>query len=146
MLKIQVHSSVGLITNSSTEIYTDEEATVAAVKEMVEEFARVMGFSETFDQMFSTVALLNEYEYVDRIANYDLDYINTSKVIEAVIRGEIEKPEWMTKIEEDIDNDYDPYPVSKVFYLHPKDEKYQVLANKIQQFLHSPKSFAAFNY
>lgn len=65
-----------------------------------------------------------------------LDYVKMT--INEVIRGEIDKPEWMKYVEEEETcNVYDAAP-STFLYLIPKEEKYQELANKLLGFLYSP--------
>lgn len=65
-----------------------------------------------------------------------LNYVRS--IINEIIRGEIEKPEWMKYVEEEETcNIYDAAP-STFLYLIPKDEKYQELANKLLGFLYSP--------
>ena len=51
--KINLHSVIDLITNSSTEIYTYSEGSVAACKEMINEFLKVMNiYDKTCDDLF----------------------------------------------------------------------------------------------
>jgi hypothetical protein len=149
-LKLNVHSCVSLITNSSTEIYTDETATVEACKEMVEEFARVFGLTETFDEMFYSGWVLDDWEYTQNSgwAFQDIDpddeeavakfaAIDMYGTIRQVIAGEIEKPQWMRKIE--MEYSYHVSPSNRKFYITAKEPKYAALAERIKQFLASPE-------
>ena len=51
-IKINLHSIIDLITNSSTEIYTYSDGSLAACKEMIDEFFKVMGIDKTCDDVF----------------------------------------------------------------------------------------------
>ncbi|MFA5154170.1 MAG: hypothetical protein WC554_16590 [Clostridia bacterium] len=51
-IKINLHSIIDLITNSSTEIYTYSSGSVAACKEMIDEFFKVTGVNKTCDDVF----------------------------------------------------------------------------------------------
>lgn len=60
------------------------------------------------------------------------------EVIDMILRGEIEKPQWMVYIEMETSVDeYDQAP-STFLYLMPKDEKYCNLALRLIEFLYSP--------
>lgn len=50
--KINLHSIIDLITNSSTEIYTYSDGSLAACKEMINEFLMVMQIDQTCDDLF----------------------------------------------------------------------------------------------
>jgi hypothetical protein len=50
--KINLHSVIDLITNSSTEIYTYSSGSLAACKEMINEFFKVAGIEKTCDDIF----------------------------------------------------------------------------------------------
>ena len=65
-----------------------------------------------------------------------LDYVHY--ITDLVVRGEIDKPEWMLYVEmEESCNEYDAAP-SNFLYLVPKEGKYEKLANRILDFLYSP--------
>ncbi len=50
--KINLHSIIDLITNSSTEIYTFSGGSISACKEMVDEFFKALGIDKTCDDVF----------------------------------------------------------------------------------------------
>ena len=50
--KINLHSVIDLITNSSTEIYTYSDGSLTACKEMINEFLKVMNIDKTCDDLF----------------------------------------------------------------------------------------------
>lgn len=65
------------------------------------------------------------------------------KIIEQIMRGEIEKPEWMFWVEENtICDDYEQGP-STFLRLIPKDEDYATLGEKILAFLYSTNLFTS---
>lgn len=65
-----------------------------------------------------------------------LDYVHY--ITNLIIRGEIEKPEWMLYVEmEESCNEYDAAP-STFLYIISKEDKYKALADKILEFLYSP--------
>lgn len=64
------------------------------------------------------------------------DFVN--RIINEVIKGEIEKPEWMKYVEEEkVCGRCDAAP-STFLTLIPKDEKYKELADRLLGFLYSP--------
>lgn len=59
-------------------------------------------------------------------------------IIENIIKGEVEKPEWMIYVEEtETFNCYSDAP-STFLYLVAKDEKYEVFGEALTNFLYSP--------
>ena len=60
------------------------------------------------------------------------------RIINEIIKGEIEKPEWMQYVEEEsVCNCCNAAP-STFLTLIPKDEKYRTLADRLLDFLYSP--------
>ena len=60
------------------------------------------------------------------------------RIINEIIKGEIEKPEWMQYVEEEsVCNCCNAAP-STFLTLIPKDEKYRILADRLLDFLYSP--------
>ena len=54
------------------------------------------------------------------------------------MHNEIEKPSWMIYVEmEEVCNEYEQAP-STFLYIEVKDSKYQILADKLINFLYSP--------
>ena len=60
------------------------------------------------------------------------------RIIIEIIRGEIEKPEWMKYVEEEMSCSCCNAAPSTFLTLIPKDEKYQTLADRLLEFLYSP--------
>ena len=126
IIKIKLHSSVDLITNSSTVIFTYSEGSLSAVKDLVNEMLKVFGREETFDDIFYAQVLPDEY-------NEDKDLPENYKELEVqYIKGEIEKQDWMENSER-----YDYLNGDTTLYIIPKDEQYSELANKLLKYLYS---------
>ena len=65
-----------------------------------------------------------------------VDYVNN--IIELILKGEMEKPEWMVFVEmEEYKTEYNLSP-STFLYLYAKDEKYKLFGEKLINFLYSP--------
>lgn len=60
------------------------------------------------------------------------------RTINEIIKGEIEKPEWMEYVEEETVCSCCDVAPSTFLTLIPKDEKYQSLADRLLEFLYSP--------
>lgn len=54
----------------------------------------------------------------------------------SILKGEIEKPEWMVKIQEMESSQY--YQYDRLLHILPKNEEYKDLADKLINFLNSP--------
>jgi len=144
-IKLKIHSSFDLITNSSTVIFTYSDGSLTAVEELVNEMLKVFNSDKTFNDIFYADVFLeddyNYYEWMDEeeLEQYGLptentlDYINDIRL--KVLKKEIEQPEWM-KISEKREN-YSGYPLDTVLELLPKDEKYIDLSNKLLNYLYS---------
>lgn len=125
-IKIKLHSSVDLITNSSTVIFTYSGGSLSAVKELVNEMLKVFGKEETFDDIFWAKVLPDDYD-----ENQELPE-NWKELEIQYIKGEIEKQDWMKNYER-----YDSYEGDTSLNLIPKDEKYSELAKKLLKYLYS---------
>ena len=60
------------------------------------------------------------------------------RIIIEIIRGEIEKPEWLRYVEEEMSCSCCNAAPSTFLFLIPKDEKYRTLAARLLDFLYSP--------
>lgn len=148
-IKVKIHSIVDLITNSSTVIFTYQNS-IDQVKDLVNEVLKLSGSNETPDDIFyygvfCSTEIYTEYEddYCEE-ETYDevkklgwkekKSYIKN--IIEQILVGKIEKPQWMINAE---NNDDDGCSWAPDSYLHiiPKDEKYNDLAKKIKALLNS---------
>ena len=159
LYKINLHSAVDLITNSSTTIYTFSNGCVEPVKELVNEMLHVMNSTETFDDIFYAGVFFDDLSnYYDCYSDCDdcdddeydennndvsfpterdgmSEYQYIDKIIDLILQNKMEKPGWMIKAEKKAEN-YDEY-VSTALYLKAKSEVYQPLADKLIRFLYS---------
>lgn len=140
MIKVKLHSSVDVITNSSTVIFTYQNST-EEVKELVAEILKLSDTPDlTPDDVFYYGTFCESDVYADSEGIVPEEYTNTEMVertIVAVLTGEMEKPDWMTEVENN--EDYFEYYCPDV-YLHvlAKEEKYKPLGQKLLDFLNSP--------
>ena len=141
-----------------TFIYSSES--VEAIKRLFTELRWVFGYTliPEFDDMFYygvfcksvTYANFNRWEKAqgegievpEMLTSVcptpsEREYFVKSIIIE-IIKGEIEKPEWMQYVEEEtVCNCCNAAP-STFLTLIPKDEKYRILAARLLDFLYSP--------
>ena len=126
VIKIKLHSSVDLITNSSTVIFTYSEGSLGAVKDLVNEMLKTFSSDLTFDDIFWAQVLPDEHSEDNELPE------NYEELEVQYIKGEIEKQDWMVNSER-----YDYCRGDTSLHLIPKDEKYSELANKLLKYLHS---------
>ena len=141
-----------------TFIYSSES--VEALKNLFIELRWVFGYTliPEFDDMFYygvfcksvTYANFNGWEKAQR-EGIEVPEILTvmcptpseredfvKRIIIEIIRGEIEKPEWMKYVEEEMSCNCCNAAPSTFLFLIPKDEKYRTLAARLLDFLYSP--------
>ena len=141
-----------------TFIYSSES--VKAIKRLFTELRWVFGYTliPEFDDMFYygvfcksvTYANFNGWEKAQR-EGIEVPEILTAmcptpseredfvkRIIIEIIRGEIEKPEWMKYVEEEMSCNCCNAAPSTFLTLIPKDEKYRILAARLLDFLYSP--------
>ena len=141
-----------------TFIYSSES--VKAIKRLFTELRWVFGYTliPEFDDMFYygvfcksvTYANFNGWEKAQR-EGVEVPEILTAmcptpseredfvkRIIIEIIRGEIEKPEWMKYVEEKTVCSCCNAAPSTFLILIPKDEKYRILAARLLDFLYSP--------
>ena len=141
-----------------TFIYSSES--VEALKNLFIELRWVFGYTliPEFDDMFYygvfcksvTYANFNGWEKAQR-EGIEVPEILTAmcptpseredfvkRIIIEIIRGEIEKPEWLRYVEEETVCSCCNAAPSTFLILIPKDEKYRILAARLLDFLYSP--------
>ena len=159
MIKFRMHSLVDVITNSSTVIYTYQDGSINPAKELINEMLSLSRITDkNADDIFYFGIFCEDDYYLDTLSDKDLDveypykyYPNSgygsperkqweegrTKWLEnfqlSIMKGEIEKPQWMIDIEEDCDS-WNP---SSYLNIVPKDEKYAEFGNKISALLNS---------
>lgn len=158
-IKLKIHSAVDLITNSSTTIFTYSDGALSTLKELVNEMLKTFGKTETFDDIFYAGVFLDDnegyYEADTRLSEDDEEYVSVFdelnwqeraiKINETklqVLKGEIEKPDWMIETEGYYN---DSYLSETNLEIIPKSEKYQELANKLIKFLYSTNHEASYS-
>lgn len=138
-IKLKFHSLVDVITNSSTTIYTYSDGSVAPAKELVTEFARVMGFTESVDDMFRFIIVCEDdyyYYETEDIEGRPEDEAEQRRIVKAVMKGEISKPQWMLDVEEREDKWSYTTPATDLLIV-PLDDKYADLGKALVKFLYS---------
>ena len=145
MLKIPIHSTTDLITNSSTVIFTYSENSENAIVEMIDEVFKTFGVHKKCKDVFDTVVLSEKYQYTEEyVDEYSPDEMTPEQILQLyddVKAGKVEKPEWFNEIESHEDWSY--YTPSTFLHLIPKKEEYKKLAELIKKFLYSPNHEAS---
>lgn len=141
-----------------TFIYSSES--VEAIKRLFTELRGVFGYTliPEFDDMFYygvfcksvTYSNFNGWEKAQR-EGIEVPEILTAmcptpseredfvkRIIIEIIRGEIDKPEWMKYVEEEKRCNCCDVAPSTFLMLIPKEEKYKALADRLLDFLYSP--------
>jgi hypothetical protein len=142
--KIKLHSSVDLITNSSTVIFTYSGGSLSAVKDLVNEMLKVFGKTETFDDIFYADVFCEDLDtyleddlYSNFIEENENEAVSDIKVlVDDILTGKVERPKWMDEVEEE-ESRCDYFTPETALYLKAKDEKYNELANKLLKYLNS---------
>jgi len=132
MFKITFHSVIDLITNSSTEIFTNYKNSISTCKEMIGEIFKIFEIDKTVDEVFYINVFLNIGDYENK--KYTLEEIY--QIIQDVLEGKLKKPDWMIEREQEVFTYIEP--IDTYFYIKAKEEKYEMLAKKIEKFLYSP--------
>lgn len=145
VIKLNYHSMVDIITNSSTVIYTYSEGAVDAVKDLINEILLLEGTYKSADDLFYIDTFLSDLDgYTESdLWPEDIDSDNIEDFVDKILTKQIEKPDWLKEIEEDKDNDY--YPLATSLYIKAKDKKYSELANKLLRYLYSTNHEAVYN-
>lgn len=135
--KINYHSFVDIITNSSTEIYsTANEDTIARIKELINCFLISSNQEITWEDLFEDIFLLpKKLDYLvyrwedlfdDGILSVNPEGLSNE---EDILKFYIDNMEEIGKYE--YDSEDGPYN----FYLVPKSEQYQELSNKLNKLI-----------
>jgi len=143
MTTINIHSTVNLITNSSTVIFTYQENSLNALKNLVNEMIRVFDPNSdiSFDDLFYANVFAENMDVYDGHSEIE-SYDDIRNLIEQILTNQIEKPKWMTDAEKERNGDGD-LP-DTILHLKPKDEKHQELANRLLRYLNSADHEASY--
>jgi len=158
-MKINIHSIVDVITNSSTVIYTYQDS-IKEAKELVQEVLDISGIiDKTPDDIFYYGVFCDDDTYFDSMDEEDggvedcptIDWNNNTTKEQrdfqrvarnkwlddlelSIMKGEVAKPKWMEAAENDDCNGFLP---DTHLVLIPKDDKFKPLAEKIYKLLGS---------
>lgn len=129
---------------------------ISALESMINEFSDAFGLDVSASDLFYYGVFCKPETYVcfkgwdSVVDNLDvplkllslgqsmsskIDYVNS--VINSVLYGEIEKPEWMEYVELNEDSDHYGREPSTYLYVRPKDSAYESLSVSIVDFLYS---------
>lgn len=145
MLKIQLHSQVSLITNSSTVIYTYQGK--GAGVELINEILSLMGEDKKAEDIFHIGLFCDDNAYIDYVTDemdeapegFPENYEGRGKWFEdlqrQVLTGEIKEPEWFSDAEGH--SGWSGYDPPTYLTIEAKDEKYKELGEKLISFLNS---------
>jgi len=141
---INFHSITDLITNSSTTIYTYSDSSPWACKEMIDEIFKVLGVDKKCDDVFTLTVLLDcggGYDYYQEWLDRNSQKYKTNNiedVIEDVLHGKIEKPEWMIEAENGENNcDWGRLCADRRLHVVAKSPEFENLSKLIVKFLYS---------
>lgn len=149
-IKLNLHSVVDLITNSSTVIFTYQDS-VKQTKDLVNEILKLLGTTDkTADDIFYYGVFIDDYYRYLESPNFIMpegitDAVKYFRSLQlSILKGEIEKPQWMDEVEDNM-QDYYEWAPSRTLHLIAKDEKYEPLANKIKLLLDSVSADGGFD-
>lgn len=152
MFTLKMHSVVDLITNSSSVIYTDYTNTVEAVKDLMSEILSAMEEEVSVDDVIFVDTIKDSYWYFDQ---YDSLMSDTSKEDYDPLpedwntqyyqyrAGIIEKPEWMTFIEQN-SNSYG-WQKDNDILIRAKEPRFEGIVKKIEAVIFSPSQDAGYD-
>ena len=151
MDKIELHSVIDLITNSSTEIFVHSDNSIKPLKELINEILKLMYVKEFCDELFD-ISL--EFIGIEEFIEYQLDYSyrehrtildsigstneerkeNLKQLITDIKFNNKEEPEWFK-----CDHVY--YNIESKIVIKTKDHKFDKLLELLKTFLYSPKYY-----
>lgn len=130
---------------------------IEALENLIKSFLATFNIPKTIDEMFEYGVFCKpetyaNFEFWDEaplnlcvpdnltsVCSKPSDRMNYVKmIIEQIIKGEIDKPEWMLYVEQTAScNKFNDAP-STFLTIIPKSDEYRDLANKLIEFLYSP--------
>ena len=166
--KVNLHSAVDVITNSSTTIFTYSGGSHKKAIELINGILSAVGSELKAEDMFYMGVFIEDMNYyfervgddywgedgvdvermkedeledslIEALSDEDLD---TNEFINKILRGEIKKPKWLDEAE-DMD-DGDGYNYGTTLYVLPKKEEYADVAKMITDFLYSTDHEASY--
>jgi hypothetical protein len=141
LIVLNLHSAVDVITNSSTTIYTYEWGCEGPAQDLIDEVLRLQGSDKKWSDVVYMGVFCSVDDYIYR--NHDWDVVSNapeswnerrdwieSQII-SVMKGEMDRPEWMSRVEDD-DYGGDGYPPKSRLTILVKDEQYADLVKYIK--------------
>ena len=134
----------------------NSQPSIEALEKLISDFFGTFGMVETIDDLFYYGVFCKPQNYANfefdikenygfdipyNIMNYQateekIDYVK--KLINQIMRKEITKPEWMKYVEMNAScNEYNQAP-STFLQIIPREKQYEVLAQRLIEFLYSP--------
>ena len=135
----------------------NSQPSIEALEKLISDFCSTFGIVETIDDLFYYGVFCKPQNYanfkfdITEVYDFDIPYNITNcqakeeekidyveKLINQIMRKEITKPEWMKYVEMNAScNEYNQAP-STFLQIIPKEKQYEVLAQKLIEFLYSP--------
>ena len=135
----------------------NSQPSIEALEKLISEFFDTFGMVETIDDLFYYGVFCKPQNYanfefdITEVYDFDIPYNITNcqakeeekidyveKLINQIMRKEITKPEWMKYVEMNAScNEYNQAP-STFLQIIPKEKQYEVLAQRLIEFLYSP--------
>lgn len=130
---------------------------IEALKNLIKDFLGTFGIDDDVDNMFYYGVFCKPQNYVnfdydttfsnklmvpkmlsDRTINYNDRMKYVEVIINRILIGEMEKPEWMKYVEMNMECTEYALPPSTFLYLRAKQPQYKALEQRIIEFLYSP--------
>ena len=135
----------------------NSQPSIEALEKLISDFCSTFGIVETIDDLFYYGVFCKPQNYanfkfdITEVYDFDIPYNITNcqakeeekidyveKLINQIMRKEITKPEWMKYVEMNAScNEYNQAP-STFLQIIPKEKQYEVLAQRLIEFLYSP--------
>lgn len=161
MYKLNIHSVVDVITNSSTVIYTYCDGCVQPAKELIDAMLQAFDIEGSADDLFyfgvfqDSVTYLDYFHENDDVEDPTITELKSVKgwkderelmesIFERIMKEEFEQPQWMTDCEESSD-DWSSYRKATSLYIIPKDAKHKPIADKIISLVNSVDADGGFD-
>ena len=168
LLRVNLHSAVDVITNSSTTIFTYSGGSDKKAIELIDGILKISGCGLVAKDIFYMGVFLDDFNsYFEQIGDdyctdgdYDrnlmkeegcsedfislmMDDIEIDTVIKQILTGKIDKPEWMEEAE-DYEDSYNGYRPDTTLYVLPKKDEYKDVAEMVTNFLYSTQHEAVY--
>lgn len=148
MISLKIHSTVDVITNSSTVIYTmATKQTINAAKTLINSILQLAESDLTEDALFDFSIELDEDDVKnwrrDRLDNdgFDGDHDELTEYYQSIVNGETDKPDWW----DDYKGHHDLYDEYLIVKPKVENELTTMIAKTLEGFLHTYVMEGEFN-